>query len=118
MKRIYVAGLMSRIENGEIAHAVDYLANVRRGIRESVKILKMGYAPFSPFIDFSFFLQEHITEKEIKGYSMSWLEVCDAVYVISGEGAGSGVDAEINRAKQLSIPVFYNKEDIKEYFSK
>ena len=43
---------------------------------------------------------------------MEWLRVSDAVYVISGEGKGGGVDAEIKIANELGIPIFRTIDEL------
>ncbi len=115
MKKIYVAGSMSGQE-------IDFLRNVRKGIRASVELLLDGYAPFSPFIDFQFFLalrgKEEITVQQIKTYSLAWLEVSDAVLVLPDWEGSLGTQKEIQHAAHLGIPVFYDIKSLKEYFNK
>lgn len=50
-----------------------------------------------------------LTEEDFKRNSMSWLKVSDAVYDISGQGLGGGVDDEIQMAGQLNIPVYFTR---------
>jgi hypothetical protein len=108
MKRIYVAGLYSRNQNGNTANVIDVLRNIRAGQMACLKVLKAGFFPFCPWFDYQFALldDEPISKETYQANSMAWLEVSDAVLVISGEGIGSGVDAEIARAKKLEIPIF------------
>lgn len=111
MKRIYVAGPMSGSE-------LKFLSNVSKGIRISVELLLLGYAPFCPFIDFQLFLAlrngEEITGEQIKLYSMAWLEVSDAILVLPNHHTSKGTLAEIARAKELGIPIYYSLEELKE----
>lgn len=110
MKRIYIAGAMSNSD------CVEFLMNLNRGIRASVKLVLKGYAVFSPFIDFQYFLNlrkdEEITGKMIKDNSTAWLEVSDAVLVLPNWENSKGTIAEIARAKELNIPVFYSMEEL------
>lgn len=110
MKRIYVAGLYSKNADGSTADVIGVLRNIRNGQMASLKVWRMGYAPFCPWLDYQFSLldDEPITKEMYYEYSMAWLEVSDAVLVISGAGLGSGVDAEIRRAEELNIPVYYS----------
>lgn len=108
MKRIYVAGLFSRNAKGEKANTLETLTNMRTGIKASIELLRAGYAVFCPWLDFQFGLSAELTEMSYKNNSMAWLEAADAVLVISGKGLGTGVDAEIERANELHIPVFYS----------
>ena len=109
-KRIYVAGSMSNPD------PLNFLENLRRGIRVSAELVLLNYHPFSPFIDFQFFLalrnDEKITDKMIKEYSLSWLEVSDAVLVLPDYESSKGTLAEIARAEGLDIPVYYSMEEL------
>ena len=101
MKRIYVAGAMSA------DNITDFLANLRRGIALTVRVIKAGYAPFCPFIDFQWSLVAPIEQSEYKAYSMAWLEAADAVlYVQENVETSPGTQAEIARAEELGIPVY------------
>jgi len=110
MKRVYVAGSMSD------SNCLQFLENLRRGIRVSAELVLLGYHPFSPFIDFQFFLalrnDEKITLDMIQAYSMSWLEVSQAVLVLPDYESSNGTIAEIARAHQLGIPVYYSMEEL------
>lgn len=114
IKRIYVAGAITPYKS---EHPVfGFLGNIARGIRMSLTLLLQGYFPFCPFLDYQywFFLceGEAISEKMIKGMSMAWLEVSDAIMVLPKYRKSGGTKAEIDRAKELGIPVFYNVEDM------
>lgn len=108
MIRVYVAGLYSRNPDGSTADVIGVLANMREGLRASAEVLNQGYAVFSPWLDFQYGLLENnpTSKRAYQNNSMAWLEVSDAVLVISGEGIGSGVDAEIHRAHELNIPIY------------
>ena len=114
IKKIYIAGAITPYPS---EHPVlGFLGNIKRGTRKAVEVLLAGYIPFCPFIDFLYFFQlrngENITEKMIKELSMVWLESCDAVLVLPKYRKSSGTLAEITRAKELEIPVFYSLEDL------
>lgn len=111
MKRIYVAGLYSRNGDGSVANVIDVLRNIRLGQQASIRVLGLGCAVFCPWLDYQFGLHDEIPKEVYIGNSMAWLEVCDAVLVISGEGIGHGVDAEIKRAHELNIPVYHSFEE-------
>jgi len=110
LKRVYVAGPMSN------KNCIGYLGNVRRGVRASTELLLAGYAPFSPFLDYQFFLSlkedEEITLEEIQAYSIAWLEASDAVLVLPNSENSIGVGHEVKRAHELGIPVYYNFEEL------
>jgi len=114
MKRIYVAGNYSTNDNGGTANIIEAMQNIRAGQKASMAVWKAGFIPFCPWLDYQFCLvdDEPPTIKMFQEYSMAWLEVSDAVLVISGAGNGGGVDAEIERARDLNIPIFYNIRDL------
>jgi len=115
-KKIYVAGA---IESNSI---ITSLENLRRGQRSSFLIMQMGFIPFCPFIDFLFFFQvrpennEKITKEMIQEYSMEWLKVCDAVYLVPGWEESEGTQKEIRVADELGIPVIENMKTLKDYW--
>lgn len=119
IKRVYVAGAITPYKS---EHPVmGFLGNIKRGVRASLEVLLAGLVPFSPFLDFQYWLylqgNENITEKMIKDLSIAWLEVSDAVLVLPKWRKSDGTKAEIARAKELDIPVFYQLEDIVDYNS-
>ncbi len=116
IKRVYVAGLFSRNECGEMANTIETLNNIRNGLRLSTEVLLAGLVPFTPWLDFMYFLMlpegKSISETAIKRYSMSWLEVSDAVLLVPGWEASPGTLAELWRAKKIDIPFFEKLQDI------
>ena len=115
-KRVYVAGPYS-CEGRCKPLGVD-LEYMRKGLEASVAILKMGYAPFCPWLDYLFqFISggAELERKDYYEYSMAWLEAADIVYVIELRENSHGTQAEIDRAKELDIPVIYSIEELKEY---
>jgi len=100
---------------------IDCLKNIGRGQKVAASLFELGFAPFSPWWDRSFVLDnpDGIYSKQMfYDASLAWMEVSDALYVISGVGEGGGVDAEIDRAEKLGIPVFYNLLDLMVWRSK
>ena len=112
MKRIYVAGPYSA------DNVIDVLKNIGRGRHMCAILFEKGYAPFCPWHDSSYILDNPESEFDIKQFqevSMRWLEVCDAVLVLTGWRGwekSNGTAAEIRRAESLGIPVFYNNSDL------
>jgi len=114
MKRIYVAGNYSRNKDGSIADVIGVQQNIRAGLITSLKLLRLGFAPFCPWLDFQYgLLDDEPLSKEIYyTYSIAWLEVSDAMLVISGVGLNSGVDTEIKRAIELNIPIYHSIDEM------
>ena len=114
MKRVYVAGLYARNDDGSLADLIGVLQNIRTGQAASLKVLRAGMAPYCPWLDYQFSLLDDvpIPKKAYQANSMAWLEVSDAVWVISGECTGHGVDREIACAEELDIPVYRSFEEL------
>ena len=55
---------------------------------------------------------EEITDKMIKEYSLAWLEVSDCVLVLPGYENSKGTLAEIDRATELDIPIYYSMMEL------
>jgi len=108
MLRVYVAGAYSA------PHIIGVMANIRKGQIASLDLLKSGYAPFCPFIDYQFSLisDDPPTLEEYYAYSLAWLEASDAVLVLPGYENSKGTLAEIKRAIDLSIPVYFKPVDL------
>jgi nucleoside 2-deoxyribosyltransferase len=105
MKKVYIAGPISASD------IITVLGNLRRGIKLGKKVIKAGFAVFTPHLDFHLELmvdegEADITVKEYKEHSMAWLEVSDAVLLLPGWQHSNGTMAEIDRAWELNIPVF------------
>jgi hypothetical protein len=103
MKRVYVAGKYSA------DNIIDCLRNIGIGKKTCAELFHDGLFPFCPWHDASYVEDAcHVEIDKSMFYkaSIAWLEVSDAVFVISGAGDGGGVDAEIDRARELNIPVF------------
>lgn len=118
MKKIYVAGAYS----GDNIHQI--LENMRIGLSFSSRLLTMGYAVYSPWTDFQLFLVDYyipkISDQQIKEASLEWLKVSDAMFVVPNERnhLSKGLQYEIQKAKELSIPIFYSTKKMNEYFKK
>ena len=106
MKKIYVAGKYSA------DNVIDVLSNIGKGEAACCELFHDGFAVFCPWHDKSYVTgacYANSFDKEMfYRASLAWLEVSDAVYVISGVGDGGGVDKEIAHAEKLGIPVFYD----------
>ena len=83
-----------------------------------LRVLKAGFVPFIPWLDAQLFVlgASHgvsIDLDEIRRYSMQWLEVCDAVVVEPvGAAESRGTQAELARARERGIPVFWSVEEL------
>jgi len=103
--KVYVAGRYSA------KNVLDVARNIGRGKHAVAKLFEMGYAPYDPWADFSYITDNPDGKFNLEMFyaaSLVWMESADAVFVISGNGDGGGVDKEIDRAIELCIPVFYS----------
>ena len=110
MRYCYIAGPLTPRGTYSTNPAIDYLYSVREMTQVAVRLVREGYAPFCPAVDFLYFMvggrEERIKESEIKRYSKDWLERCDCVVLCHGWQSSDGTLAEIKRAEALGIPVF------------
>ena len=106
IKRVYVAGSYNA---DNIIKALD---NIKRGTQVCVDLLKKGYIPFCPWLDYNFHWYGNLTFKDYYDYSISWLEVCDCIYVLKNSEESLGTQGEILTAKELNIPVLYEGRDL------
>lgn len=105
--RVYVAGKYSD------SNIIGCLNNIHDGIKASVEVLKRGHACFCPWLDYQFqFFDKTLVVEDYYRYSMAWLEVSDCVLVLPNSENSKGTQAEIKRAEELGIPVYYSIESI------
>lgn len=113
MKRVYVAGPYSD------DNVISILNNMREGMRAGVEVFLAGFAPFVPWHDFHHTLMlrdgEDLKVNDYYAYSMAWLDVSDAMLVIGDYKKSKGTLAEIKRAEELNIPIYYNMETLIRY---
>ena len=107
--KVYVAGLYSA------DNVLEALRNIGRGEKKCAEIFNWGFAPFCPWHDKSYARDLTYKPLPVENFykaSLSWLAVSDAMLVISGIGEGGGVDAEIDVAVRLGMPIFHNLKDL------
>ncbi len=105
MKRVYVAGAYSA------DNVLDVLKNIGRGEWYASKIFLLGFAPFCPWHDKDYVIKNwdrEFTVEAFYDYSNAWLVVCDALFVVPGWEKSKGTLAEIAKAEELNIPVYYS----------
>ena len=114
--RVYIAGALSSKEstNRNPSQVVtDYIANVSKMCKRASELRKRGYYPYVPGLDFLLgVIAGDWEENDYRGIGIAFLEVCDAVLVISDSW---GVRKEVERAKELKIPVYYSLAELEAY---
>ena len=111
MKRVYVAGPYSA------DNIIDVFENMRKGMRVGVEVFLAGYAPWVPWHDFHHQLMfrdgESLSIDDYYKMSMAWLVVSDAVLVLPGWVNSKGTVAEMHKAVNLGIPIYFSLADLK-----
>lgn len=114
--RIYVAGALSSKEDttrNPSKVVTDYIRNLSAMCKKASELRKRGYYPYVPGMDFLLgVIAGDWEEEDYRGIGMAYLEVCDAVLVISDSW---GVRKEIERAKELNIPIYYSVAELEAY---
>lgn len=101
MIRVYVAGPYS-IGNQEF--------NAKSMIDTSQMLLTLGYTPYCPLLTHWWHLEHPLEWAEWMRYHLKWLNVCDCLYRMAGESVGA--DIEVEYAKKIGIPVYYNMDQL------
>ncbi len=97
-KRIFICGPIS-------GNHIEFLANIKEGIKIGAKMIELGYAPFCPHLDFLYsFVQDIITTEMYRNFCIPWLEVSNLVYLIR-ESRNIGVVEELKKANELKIEI-------------
>jgi len=109
MKKIYIAGPISA------DNPIKMFANIKAGNEAAALLLFDGFAVFSPFLDFTLLFTDFgsdITKAILQGNSMAWVECCDAMLVLPGWETSGGTQREMERAKTLGIPIYFDPEQL------
>jgi hypothetical protein len=112
MKRVYVAGAYSA------NNVIDILKNIGRGEEYSSKIFMMGMAPFCPWHDKNYVTHnwnEIFSVQQFYDYSIAWLEVSDAMFLVPGWENSKGTLAEIAIANRIGIKIFDNLSELQKW---
>ena len=106
MTKIYIASPYSLGSEGQ---------NVRYSMEAANELINEGYAPFCPLLNH---FQNMVFPQEYEVWmeqDLEWLSVCDALLRLTGHSYGA--EAEVEFARSNEIPVFYNINQITEYFN-
>ena len=91
----------------------DKCLNVNKSLEISNELIEHGFAPFAPllshFHNMSFYQPYEVWMEQ----DMTWVASCDCLLRLPGQS--SGADREVERAKEVGIPVFYSLEDLYKY---
>jgi hypothetical protein len=106
MSRLYVAAPYSN-ERPDVV-----VLNVLTAIEAGDDLANAGHDVFIPHLN-HYWHQKYPHEYDFwMKQDDAWLEVCDALVRVGGHSKGA--DAEVERAKELDIPVFYSVKEFLE----
>lgn len=95
--------------SGPLTHG-DPFHNVHAAVHVAGALVARGFVPFLPHI---YPLWDMIAPRPYEDWmrlDLAWLEVCDAVLRLPGFSPGG--DREVERARDLGIPVFHSVEEV------
>ena len=105
--RCYVAGKLN-------ADACGYIQNCHRMIKVARELMGLGVAVYVPANDFLEGLVDgNFSYHDYFDNATPWLEVSDFMFVCPNWEGSSGTQKEIEFAKSIGKPIFFNIEDLK-----
>ena len=95
--------------------AGDVQRNIKNARRYCAFAVRSGYIPFAPHLFYPQFLSDGNTEQRELGLFMGmvFLDSCKEVWVF-GERISSGMQREIDRARERGIPIRYFNDQCEE----
>lgn len=105
--RVYIA---SPYTKGDVA------VNVRRSIDAWDLLTNRGFFAYCPLLTHFLHMIHPRSYEEWMEIDLHWLSECNCVLRLSGESPGA--DREVARAHELDMRVFYDIEDLVEYYSR
>ena len=97
--RVYIAGPYTN---------TDPVVNTRRAISAGEAVRGRGHTPFIPHLTLFWHLVYEHEAQFWYDYDLEWLAVCNALIRLPGDSLGA--DKEVDRAKELGIPVYTMRE--------
>jgi len=97
--RVYIAGPYTQ---------GDPVVNVRRAVHVADALLDAGLLPFVPHLSHLWHLIHPRPYEDWLAYDLGWLAACDVLLRLPGESKGA--DVEVQKARRLGLPVFYDAE--------
>ncbi len=93
----------------------DVAVNVKRQLDCYDELLDLGFIPFAPLYSHFQHMAHPRPYEQWMEIDFVWLEVCDCLLRLDGES--SGADREVKFAEENNIKVFYNINDLKNYYA-
>lgn len=120
MKTVYVAGVYSD------DNVIGVLRNIGKGQYWCQKVFKAGMAPFCPWHDRTFVIDNWREELDVHlfyEFSLAWLRKSDVMFVtpdfkgMKQTKDSTGIALEIEEANRLGIPIVYSWDKLMEWKS-
>lgn len=113
MYKVFISGAMSSDNIFTICN------NIHEGIKLGNILIDKGYSPYIPHLDIFIKIQcgvnLNISIQKYYDYVMEWLKVCDYILVCPNYKNSVGVAQELEKAKELNIPIFYDINELESY---
>ncbi len=114
-KRIYIAGAITPTDktNNPI---IEYTNNVKKFLDAAIELMLFGYAPYTPALDLLILIRNDyaslLTEEILYQTSLSFLDSCEAIFLLPGWENSKGTKKELKYAEKKGIPVFTSIEEL------
>lgn len=108
--KIYIAGPYGRRAGQD---EFTCLINVLKAIDAGRTLISLGHNPFIPHLFHYVHREWDDTPNEDMWLEicLAWVEDCDALLRLSGDS--SGANREMERAKELSLPIYFSIEELR-----
>lgn len=104
MKKIVKVYIASPYTEGDAAQ------NVRLQINFANKLMNEGFYPYTPLLSHFHHMIYERTYDDWMDHCMVWVDSCDCLLRVGGNSKGA--EKEIEHAKDIGIPIFYNLNDL------
>jgi len=122
MKRecIYVATRLSpKTSELKVDAVVSYLYNLKQSFKAGAEIWRKGHIPYVPGWDILMYLELDgdygLGGKIPYENGFEWVRRCDSILIHNGLEDSTGVQAELEIAKQEGKTIYYSLDEIKQY---
>lgn len=101
---IYLAGPMTK---------PDLMENVAYGMKVGKQMARDGFAPYIPMLDAFMHFEMPAEYELLLEWDFAWIERADGLYRLRGESPGA--DREVEFAKSLAIPVYFQEDKARKH---
>jgi hypothetical protein len=117
-KRIYIAGAITPTSKDK-PPVLEYCANVASFLATGTALYRRGFAPYVPALDMLIVIWGwgNFKTEDFFDTSMAYLAVANAVLVLPEFENSVGTRRELEYAREHRIPIFYDIEDLLNYFN-